>query len=95
MERDAERMEHDSDRVGDNIDEARKDWEAKEQDPSVPGAQSEPDEEQEAGAEADEEQEPVAGAQADESPGVPGEDDTATGNPDAAGSEEPDYGEDG
>ncbi len=95
MERDAERMEHDSDRVGDNIDEARKDWEAKEQDPSVPGAQPEPDEEQEAGAGADEEQEPVAGAQADESPGVPGEDDTATGNPDAAGSEEPDSGEDG
>jgi hypothetical protein len=33
--------------------------------------------------------------EAQESPGVPGEDDTATGNPDAAGSEEPDSGEDG
>jgi hypothetical protein len=56
MERDAERMEHESDRIGDDIDEARKGWEAKEQDPSVPGAQPDPDEEQE----------PVAGAEADE-----------------------------
>jgi hypothetical protein len=28
------------------------------------------------------------------SPGVPGEEDTATGNPDAAGADEPDSGED-
>jgi hypothetical protein len=56
MARDAERMEHDADRVGDHIDDARKDWEAKEQDASVPGAQPDPDEEQE----------PVAGAEADE-----------------------------
>jgi hypothetical protein len=56
MERDAERMEHESDRVGDHIDDTRKDWVSKEQDPSVPGAQSDPDEEQE----------PVAGAEADE-----------------------------
>ena len=53
MERDAERMEHESDRVGDHIDEARKDWDAKEQDPSVPGALPDPDKEQE--PEADEE----------------------------------------
>jgi hypothetical protein len=32
--------------------------------------------------------------QAEESPGVPGEKETATGNPDAAGAEEPDSGED-
>ena len=56
MEHDAERMEHESERVGDHIDEARKEWEAKEQDPSVPGAQPDPDAEQE----------PVAGAEADE-----------------------------
>jgi hypothetical protein len=56
MERDAERLEEESERVGGNIDEARRDWEAKEQDPSVPGAQPDPDEEQE----------PVAGAEADE-----------------------------
>ena len=56
MERDAERMEHEADRVGDHIDETRKDWESKEQDPSVPGAQ--PDSE--------EEEEPVPGVEADE-----------------------------
>jgi hypothetical protein len=56
MERDADRLEEESDRVGDQIDDARQDWEAKEQDPSVPGAQPDPDEEQE----------PVAGAEADE-----------------------------
>jgi hypothetical protein len=31
--------------------------------------------------------------EAEGSPGVPGEEDTATGNPDAAGAEEPDSGE--
>jgi hypothetical protein len=77
MEHDAERMEHDSERVGDHIDDARQEWEAKEQDPSVPGAQPDPDEEQE----------PVAGAEA-------GEEETATGNPDAAGAEEPESGDD-
>jgi hypothetical protein len=56
MEHEADRMEHDSGKVGDDIEEARRDWEAKEQDPTVPGAQPDPDEEQE----------PVAGAEADE-----------------------------
>jgi hypothetical protein len=56
MERDAERMEHESGRIGEHIDETRRDWEAKEQDPSVPGAQPDPGEEEE----------PVAGAEADE-----------------------------
>lgn len=56
MEHDAERMEHDSERVGDHIDEARKEWEAKEQDPSVPGAQPDPDEEQEADEETSDEE---------------------------------------
>jgi hypothetical protein len=32
--------------------------------------------------------------EAEESPGVPGEEDTGTGNPAAAGAEEPDSGED-
>jgi hypothetical protein len=32
--------------------------------------------------------------EAEQSPGVPGEEETATGNPDAAGAEEPDSGED-
>ena len=33
--------------------------------------------------------------EAEQSPGVPGEEETATGNPDAAGAEEPDSGDDG
>jgi hypothetical protein len=32
--------------------------------------------------------------EAEQSPGVPGEEETATGNPDAAGAQEPDSGED-
>ena len=56
MERDADRMEHESERIGEHIEETRRDWEAKEQDPSVPGAQPDPGEEEE----------PVAGAEADE-----------------------------
>jgi hypothetical protein len=32
--------------------------------------------------------------EAERSPGVPGEEETATGNPDAAGAEEPDSGDD-
>jgi hypothetical protein len=56
MERDAERMQHETDRVGDHIDETRREWSAKEQDPGVPGAQ--PDSEEEV--------EPVAGAETDE-----------------------------
>jgi hypothetical protein len=58
LERDAERMEQESERVGDHIEDARGEWEAKEQDPSVPGAQPDPDDEEE----------PVAGAEADEEP---------------------------
>jgi hypothetical protein len=56
MERDADRMEHESERIEEHIEETRRDWEAKEQDPSVPGAQPDPGEEEE----------PVAGADADE-----------------------------
>jgi hypothetical protein len=58
MEHDSDRMEHDSDRVGEDIEETRQDWEAKQRDPSVPGAQPDPGEEQEpvAGVEADEEE---------------------------------------
>ena len=37
-------MEERSDRVGEHIDEARKDWQAKQADPAVPGATGEPDE---------------------------------------------------
>ena len=47
MERDAAEMEEQSDKVGERIEEARSDWKAKEQDPSIPGAQPDPDEEEE------------------------------------------------
>jgi hypothetical protein len=39
LEREAEDLEEQSDRVGEHIDDTRRDWESKEQDPSVPGAQ--------------------------------------------------------
>lgn len=47
LEREAEDLEEQSDRVGEHIDETRRDWESKEQDPSVPGAQPDPDGEEE------------------------------------------------
>jgi hypothetical protein len=56
MEQDAERMEHHSDQLGDRIDDVKEDWERKEDDASVPGAQPDPDEEED----------PVAGVDADE-----------------------------
>jgi hypothetical protein len=78
MERDAEKMEEHSEKVGEHIDETRRDWEAKEKDPSVPGAQPDPDQSDQQDAPREEM----------ESPEVPDEEGTATGNPDAAGSEE-------
>jgi hypothetical protein len=42
MEHEEEKLEQHSDVVGDHIDDARRDWESKQEDPSVPGAQ--PDE---------------------------------------------------
>jgi hypothetical protein len=47
LEREAEDLEEQSDRVGEHIDHTRRDWESKEQDPSVPGAQPDPDDEEE------------------------------------------------
>ena len=84
-------MAEDSDRVGKHIDEAQRDWEAKEHDPSVPGA---PPEESDQLPEEGPPQAPDddGDAGADDSPGVPGDDDTATGNPDAAGADEEDEG---
>jgi len=57
LEREAGRMEDESERVGGVIDGARRDWESKEQDASVPGAQPDPDEDEEsvAGVDSDEE----------------------------------------
>ncbi len=52
-----ERLDEHSDEVGERIDDARRDWEAKEDDPTVPGAQPDPEEEEESlpGVAADEE----------------------------------------
>jgi hypothetical protein len=47
LEREADSLEHDSERIGERIDETRRDWAAKEQDPTVPGAQPDPDDEDE------------------------------------------------
>jgi hypothetical protein len=47
LEREAEDLEEQSDRVGEHIDDTRRDWESKEQDPSVPGAQPDPGDEEE------------------------------------------------
>ena len=57
MEEDAERMEQHSDQLGERIDEIESDWEQKEQDPTVPGARPDPDEDEESvpGVNADEE----------------------------------------
>jgi hypothetical protein len=41
-ERDVEEMEERSERLGDEIDDAREDWQRKQADSSVPGAAGEP-----------------------------------------------------
>jgi hypothetical protein len=56
MEDDAEKMEEHSDQLGERIDDVESDWERKEEDPAVPGAQPDPDEEEE----------PVPGVSSDE-----------------------------
>ncbi|MEA2330366.1 MAG: hypothetical protein QOH58_504 [Thermoleophilaceae bacterium] len=55
--RDVDEMEERSEQVGERIEEARDDWDAKQHDPAVPGAQPEPGEEEESlpGVAADEE----------------------------------------
>jgi hypothetical protein len=107
LEREADKMEHESERVGDRIDRTRADWEAKEQDATVPGAQRDPDDQEDETVSEREEsdqlpeegpQEQVADDQggaarddAEESAGAAEGDerDTATGNPDAAGEQDP------
>jgi hypothetical protein len=82
MDEDADKLEQHSDQLGERIDEVESDWERKEQDASVPGAQPDPDEDEEPAPE------DAAGEHGTENPGVPGEEETATGNPDAAGADE-------
>jgi hypothetical protein len=45
MEEDAEKLEQHSEQLGERIDDIEGDWERKEQDPAVPGAQPDTDEE--------------------------------------------------
>jgi hypothetical protein len=47
MEQDADRMEEHSEQLGERIDEIESDWERKEQDMAVPGAQPDPEEDEE------------------------------------------------
>jgi hypothetical protein len=88
MEEDAERMEEHSDQLGERIDDIQSDWEQKEQDASVPGAR--PDQSDQLPEEGHPEATPddAAGEHGTDSPGVPGEEETGTGNPDAAGAED-------
>jgi hypothetical protein len=89
-------MEEQGERLERRIDDARSDWESKEQDSSVPGAQSEREESDQLPEEgppeqvAEDEEDSGARDEAEESAGVPGEEETSTGNPDAAGAEDPD-----
>lgn len=61
LERDAEQMKEQSERVGDQIEDARGDWEAKERDSSVPGAQPAEDDDAEGGHETDPDAQEEAG----------------------------------
>jgi hypothetical protein len=57
LSKELERLDEHSDEVGERIDEARRDWKAREDDPSVPGAQPDPEDDEESvpGVAADEE----------------------------------------
>jgi hypothetical protein len=44
LERETDKLEEHSDAVGEHIEGARREWEAKEDDPTVPGAQPDPGE---------------------------------------------------
>jgi hypothetical protein len=57
MEQDADKLEEHSEQLGERIGDVKDDWERKEQDVSVPGAQPDPEDEEESlpGVDADEE----------------------------------------
>ena len=46
-EEELDKLDEHSDEVGEEIEDARRDWEAKQDDPTVPGAQPPPGEEEE------------------------------------------------
>jgi predicted nucleic acid-binding Zn-ribbon protein len=43
LERELDDMQEQSEHLGEQVDEARKDWERKQRDPSVPGASGDPE----------------------------------------------------
>jgi hypothetical protein len=47
VERELDDMERESERLSEHIDSARKDWERKKQDPGVPGAEDQQEDERE------------------------------------------------
>ncbi len=112
MERQAAEMEEDSQKLGRQIDATKGDWETKEQDGSVPGAQPDHGEEKPTmetpGQESDQLPEEGPAGQVQDDDGGSGrdeaeqggggghgeEDETGTGNPDAAGVEDPDSDDD-
>lgn len=55
LESELERLEEHSEEVGERIDDTRREWEAKEDDPAVPGAAPDPGDENPDAAGADEE----------------------------------------
>ena len=94
LEREADKLEQHSEEIGRRIEDTRSEWKSKQQDQAVPGAQmSEREKSDQLPEEGPSEQvpddEPSDDREdANENAGVPGEDEQATGNPDAAGSEE-------
>ena len=85
LSEDLERLEHESARVEEDIDEARSDWESKQDSSAVPGAVAEREESDQRPEEAPAEQGPDdaggdARDDAEDSPGVPGEEERGTGH---------------
>jgi hypothetical protein len=53
LEREADKLEGESGRVGDDIEQTRREWEARQEDSAVPGAQPDEDEQSVPGVEID------------------------------------------
>ena len=85
LDEDVERLEHEAARVERDIDEARSDWESKQDSSAVPGAVAEREESDQLPEEGPAEQVPDdAGGdvreEAEDTPGVPGEEERGTGH---------------
>ena len=85
LDEDLERLEQESARVEQDIDEARSDWESKQDSSAVPGAMAEREESDQLPEEGPAEQVPDdaggdARDDAENTPGVPGEEERGTGH---------------